>query len=151
MAFNLADAGVAEAGIQSNVGAASKAIADVQPSLFDKLGAGAKAVTSSPTAALDFAKGNLGNLGFAAAPLLAMQPTTKMPEPKDTGYIRQFAYNINPDTGKPDPLYGMRAMTPVKASEFGNKTLQGQRDLFYKQNQNPYELGVGSLNQPPQQ
>jgi hypothetical protein len=151
MAFNLADAGVAEAGIQSNVGAASKAIADVQPSLFDKLGAGAKAVTSSPTAALDFAKGNLGNLGFAAAPLLAMQPTTKMPEPKDTGYIRQFAYNINPDTGKPDPLYGMRAMTPVKASEFGNKTFEGQRDLFYQQNPNPYDIGIGSLNQPPQQ
>jgi hypothetical protein len=42
-------------------------------------------------------------------------------------------------------------MAPVKASEFGNKTFQGQRDLFYKQNQNPYELGVGSLNQPPQQ
>jgi hypothetical protein len=42
-------------------------------------------------------------------------------------------------------------MTPVKASEFGNKTLQGQRDLFYQQNPNPYELGVGSLNQPPQQ
>jgi hypothetical protein len=46
-------------------------------------------------------------------------------------------------------------MTPVKASEFGNKTLQGQRDLFYQQNQNqnqnPYQLGVGSLNQPPQQ
>jgi hypothetical protein len=42
-------------------------------------------------------------------------------------------------------------MAPVKASEFGDKTFQGQRDLFYKQNQNPYELGVGSLNQPPQQ
>jgi hypothetical protein len=42
-------------------------------------------------------------------------------------------------------------MTPVKASEFGNKTLQGQRDLFYQQNPNPYQLGVGSLNQPPQQ
>jgi hypothetical protein len=77
--------------------------------------------------------------------------TTKMPNPKDTGYIRQMAYNINPDTGMPDPLYGRVEMAPVKASEFGNKTFQGQRDLFYKQNQNPYELGVGSLNQPPQQ
>jgi hypothetical protein len=45
----------------------------------------------------------------------------------------------------------MRAMTPVKASDFGNKTFQGQRDLFRQQNPNPYELGVGSLNQPPQQ
>jgi hypothetical protein len=42
-------------------------------------------------------------------------------------------------------------MPVVKASDFGNKTFQGQRDLFYQQNQNPYELGVGSLNQPPQQ
>jgi hypothetical protein len=93
---------------------------------------------------------------MAAAPIAAgmMVPTTtKMPNPKDTGYIRQMAYNINPDTGMPDPLYGRVEMAPVKASEFGNKTFQGQRDLFYKQNQNqnPYELGVGSLNQPPQQ
>jgi hypothetical protein len=96
-------------------------------------------------------RGALTTVGMAAAPIMAMQPTTKMPEVKDTGYIRQFDYNINPDTGKPDPLYGMRAMTPVKASEFGNKTFQGQRDLFRQQNPNPYELGVGSLNQPPQQ
>jgi hypothetical protein len=113
--------------------------------------AGFNKAIASPTAALDFAKGNLGNLGFAAAPLLAMQPTTKMPEPKDTGYIRQMAYNINPDTGRPDPLYGKREMTPIKASEFGNKTFQGQRDLFYQQNPNPYDIGIGSLNRPPQQ
>jgi len=106
------------------------------------------------TAALNAMGGTKGALtaaGMAAAPLMAMQPTTKMPDPKDTGYIRQFDFNINPDTGKPDPLYGVRAMTPVKASEFGNKTFQGQRDLFRQQNPNPYELGVGSLNQPPQQ
>jgi len=96
-------------------------------------------------------KGALTTAGMAAAPLMAIQPTTKMPETKSTGYIRQFDYNINPETGRPDPLYGMRAMTPVKASEFGDKTFQGQRDLFRQQNPNPYELGVGSLNQPPQQ
>jgi hypothetical protein len=62
-----------------------------------------------------------------------------------------MAFNINPDTGRPDPLYGMREMPVVKTSEFGDKTFKGQRDLFYKQNPNPYELGVGSLNQPPQQ
>ena len=117
----------------------------------DVFGAGAKAAAANPMA---FAKQNLGNLAYAAAPIAAglMVPTTtKMPDPKDTGYIRQMAYNINPDTGRPDPLYGRVEMAPVKASEFGNKTFQGQRDLFYKQNQNPYELGVGSLNQPPQQ
>jgi hypothetical protein len=118
---------------------------------METLTAGFNSATANPAAMGTFAKSNLANIGMAAAPIMAMQPTTKMPEPKDTGYIRQFDYNINPDTGKPDPLYGMRAMTPVKASEFGNKTFQGQRDLFRQQNPNPYELGVGSLNQPPQQ
>ena len=118
---------------------------------METLTAGFKSATANPAAMGTFAKNNLTNIGMAAAPIMAMQPTTKMPDPKDTGYIRQFDYNINPDTGKPDPLYGMRAMTPIKASEFGNKTFQGQRDLFRQQNPNPYELGVGSLNQPPQQ
>ena len=118
---------------------------------METLTAGFNSATANPAAMGTFAKNNLSNIGMAAAPLLAMQPTTKMPEPRDTGYIRQFDYNINPETGKPDPLYGMRAMTPVKASEFGNKTFQGQRDLFRQQTPNPYELGVGSLNQPPQQ
>jgi hypothetical protein len=117
----------------------------------DVFGAGAKAAAANPMA---FAKQNLGNLAYAAAPIAAglMVPTTtKLPDAKDNSYIRQFDYNINPETGRPDPLYGMRAMTPIKASEFGNKTFQGQRDLFRQQNPNPYELGVGSLNQPPQQ
>jgi len=138
--------------------AASKLALDAQKQAFaapvtDRLSAGFNVAKADPMA---FAKNNLRNIGMAAAPIMAgaMVPTTtKLGDPRDTGNIRQFAYNINPDTGKPDPLYGMRAMTPVKASEFGNKTLQGQRDLFYQQNQNqnPYQLGVGSLNQPPQQ
>ena len=151
MAFNLSDAGVES---MANVDATSKAIAQAQPTAFDKVAAGAKAVTASPGAAMDFAKQNFGNLTAAAAPIMAgaMVPTTtQLPSPRDSGLIRQMAFNINPDTGKPDPLYGMREMTPVKASEFGNKTFQGQRDLFYQQNPNPYELGVGSLNQPLQQ
>jgi hypothetical protein len=117
----------------------------------DVFGAGAKAAMADP---LGFAKNNLTNIGMAAAPIMAgaMVPTTtKLPEPRDAGLIRQMAFNINPDTGRPDPLYGTREMTPVKASEFGNKTFQGQRELFRQQNPNPYELGVGSLNQPPQQ
>ena len=128
-----------------------------QQSVTDKL-AGGNTFSAGLNAAKDnpmgFAKGNLGNLAYAASPIMAglMVPTTtKMPEPRDSGFIRQFDYNINPETGKPDPLYGMRAMTPVKASEFGNKTFQGQRDLFRQQNPDPYELGVGSLNQPPLQ
>jgi len=127
---------------------------DANPAVMGKtdvFGAGAKAAMADP---LGFAKNNLGNLAYASAPILAgaMVPTTtKLGDPKSTGNIRQMAYNINPDTGMPDPLYGRREMPVVKASEFGDKTFQGQRDLFYQQNPNPYQLGVGSLNQPPQQ
>jgi len=152
-------AGGAPIGAENVAGAAVPPIEQVNPSNFnlsaaDKFSAGAKAVTASPEAFGSFAKQNLGNLAYAAAPIAAglMVPTTtKLPDPRDSGLIRQMAFNIDPDTGKPDPLYGMREMTPVKASEFGNKTFKGQRDLFYQQNPNPYELGVGSLNQPPQQ
>ena len=120
-------------------------------SASDLASSGLKAAAADP---LGFAKGNLGNLAYAAAPIMAgaMVPTTtKLPDPKSTGNIRQMTFNINPDTGRPDPLYGLREMPIVKASDFGDKTFQGQRDLFYKQYQNPYELGVGSLNQPPLQ
>jgi len=152
-------AGGAPIGAENIAGVAVPPIEQVNPSNFnlsaaDKFSAGAKAVTASPGAAMDFAKQNFGNLTAAAAPIMAgmMVPTTtKLPDPKSTGNIRQMTFNINPDTGRPDPLYGLREMPIVKASEFGDKTFQGQRDLFYKQNQNPYELGVGSLNQPPQQ
>jgi len=116
----------------------------------DVFSAGTKSAMANPMA---FAKNNLTNIGMAAAPIMAgaMVPTTtKMPDPKDR-YIRMMDYNINPDTGKPDPLYGMREMTPIKTSDFKGKTFQGQRDLFRQQNPNPYELGVGSLNQAPQQ
>ena len=121
---------------------------------METLTAGFNAATANPAAMGTFAKNNLTNIGMAAAPIMAgaMVPTTtKLEAPKNTGLIRQMAYNINPDTGMPDPLYGRREMPVVKASEFGDKTFQGQRDLFYQQNPNPYQLGVGSLNQPPQQ
>ena len=121
---------------------------------METLTAGFNSATANPAAMGTFAKNNLTNIGMAAAPIMAgaMVPTTtKLEAPKNTGLIRQMAYNINPDTGMPDPLYGRREMPVVKASEFGDKTFQGQRDLFYQQNPNPYQLGVGSLNQPPQQ
>jgi len=128
-----------------------------QQSVTDKM-AGANTFSAGLNAAktdpMAFAKQNFGNITAAAAPIMAgmMVPTTtQLPDPKSTGNIRQMAFNINPDTGKPDPLYGMREMAPIKASDFGNKTFQGQRNLFYQQNPNPYELGVGSLNRAPQQ
>jgi len=125
------------------------AVARMTPS--GAVSAGIDKAIASP---MDFAKANYKPLLAAASPIMAglMVPTTtQVPQGESRGNIRQMAFNINPDTGKPDPLYGVREMAPVKASEWGDKTFQGQRDLFYKQNPNPYELGVGSLNQPPQQ
>ena len=144
---------------QSNLGPEANAMsvrdvaasANINPYTTGVQALGTEKGRAAALTAMGGTRGALTTAGMAAAPIMAMQPTTKMPEVKDTGYIRQFDYNINPDTGRPDPLYGMRAMTPVKASEFGNKTFQGQRELFRQQNPNPYELGVGSLNQPPQQ
>jgi hypothetical protein len=152
--------GVSSSGATAGSAVSVPPIEQINPSNFnlakpDVLSAGAKAAMADP---MGFAKQNLGNLAYAAAPIAAglMVPTTtKLPDPKDTGRIRQMAFNINPDTGRPDPLYGMREMPVVKVSDFGDKTFKGQRDLFYQQNpnpyQNPYELGVGSLNRPPQQ
>jgi hypothetical protein len=113
MAFNLADAGVESMG---NVDAASKAIAQAQPTAFDKLGAGAKAVTATPTAAMDFAKDNFKYLGAAATPIMAgaMVPTTtKMPEDTNPAYIRQKLYDPYTQTFK--------SLKPVKASEWGSR------------------------------
>ena len=137
---------VGDEAIQQAVGAK---LASATP--METLTAGFNSATANPAAMGAFAKNNLSNLGFAAAPIMAMQPTTKMPSTSGAGagHIRQMDFNINPDTGKPDPLYGVREMTPVKATEWGDKTFQGQRELFRKQNPNPYEIGVASLNQPP--
>ena len=144
-----AGAGLGEEAAQQAV--ASK-LAAATP--METLTAGFNSATATPAAMGTFAKQNLGNIGYAASPILAgaMVPTTtKLDAPKNDNYIRQFDFNINPETGKPDPLYGVRSMAPVKANEWKDKTFQGQRDLFRQQNPNPYQLGVGSLNQAPQQ
>ena len=92
MAFNLADAGVESA---ANVDATTKALAQAQPTAFDKVAAGAKAVTASPGAAFDFAKQNLGNIAAAATPIMAgsMVPTTTQAPTQDTGNIRKFSFD----------------------------------------------------------
>ena len=150
---------------QGQLGAANLALGEAMPAQaaeqFTKDAVARMTPTGAVSAGIDkaiadplaFAKNNVSNLAYAAAPIAAgaMVPTTtKLDTPKSDNYIRQYDFNINPETGKPDPLYGVRAMTPVKASEWGNKTFEGQRELFRQQNPNPYELGVGSLNQPPQ-
>jgi hypothetical protein len=144
-----AGAGLGEEAAQQAV--ASK-LAAATP--VETLTAGYNAATATPSAMGAFAKQNLGNLAYAASPILAgaMVPTTtKVDAAKNDNYIRQFDFNIDPETGKPNPLYGVRAMAPVKANEWKDKTFQGQRDLFRQQNPNPYDIGVASLNRPPQQ
>jgi hypothetical protein len=139
-----AGAGLGEEAAQQAVAAK---LASATPT--ETLAAGFNAAKANPMA---FAKSNMGNIGYAASPILAaaMVPTTtKTPTPDNNNYIRQFDFNINPETGKPDPVFGMRAMTPVKASEWKDKTFEGQRERFRQEN--PYDTGVASLRQQPQQ
>ena len=151
IAAQMAESGLTQQGVLNQ--AAADATKSAMANTGQAVSSGFKAATATPAAMGAFAKNNLANIGMAAAPIMAgmMVPTTtKLPDPKDR-FIRMMDYNINPDTGKPDPLYGMREMTPIKTSDFKGKTFQGQRDLFRQQNPNPYDIGVGSLNQPPQQ
>ena len=114
MAFNLADAGVEGA---ANVDATTKALAQVQPTAYDKMSAGLGAITASPEAAGAFAKQNLGNIAAAAAPIMAGQmvpTTTKMPANTNPAYIRQYVTGDRPQAP--------RALTPVLASEWGNRS-----------------------------
>jgi len=81
-----------------------------------KLGAGLESLTSSPKAALSFAKDNWKPLAAAAAPIMAgaMVPTTtKMPAETNPAYIRQKLYDPYTQTYK--------SLAPVKASEFGSR------------------------------
>jgi len=83
---------------------------------FDTLKAGASAVTDSGSAAMNFAKSNMGNIAAAAAPVAAdmMTPTTtKMPDmPKS--YIRQKTYDPFTQT--------YRDVGPVDASQWGDRS-----------------------------
>jgi len=94
MAYNLADAGVPEAVTQGNVEAAKQAVQQQAVTPFDKMTAGAKAITSSPEAFGNFAKQNMLPLGMAAAPIIAdqMVPTTTKATPvpvQSPGRIRE--------------------------------------------------------------
>ena len=125
MAFNLGDAGITDSGIQSlgNVNSAAEGIAQnraafdpTKLSTMSRLGAGAQAVVSDPTSAMDFAKNNWKSLAAAAAPIMAGQmvpTTTKMPENTNPAYIRQKLYDPYTQTYK--------SLAPVKASEFGSR------------------------------
>jgi hypothetical protein len=105
-------AGLGEEAAQQAV--ASK-LASATP--METLTAGFNSATANPAAMGTFAKGNLSNIGMAAAPIMAgaMVPTTtKMPENTNPAYIRQKLYDPYTQTYK--------SLAPVKASEFGSRS-----------------------------
>jgi hypothetical protein len=95
---------------------AQRAIADklATATPTELLSSGAKAVTASPQAFGQFAKNNMMPLAAAAAaPILAMEPTTPMPSnPSGPTYIRQKVWN-----GR-----GYDEVGPVEASKFGGNS-----------------------------
>jgi hypothetical protein len=95
---------------------AQRAIADklATATPTELLSSGAKAVTASPQAFGQFAKNNMMPLAAAAAaPIMAMEPTTPMPSnPSGPSYIRQKVWN-----GR-----GYDEVGPVEASKFGGNS-----------------------------
>jgi hypothetical protein len=126
MAFNLADAGVAEAGIAQNVNTAAEGIAANRAAFdpsklsgMDKLGAGFNAATASPSTMGSFAKDNFKYLAAAASPIMAdmMVPTTtKVPDiGQSNDTINQFIYGPT----------GYRRLNPVPAANYGTPAHKG--------------------------
>jgi len=133
MAFNLADAGVSEAGIQSNVTAANQALQQqaaervAAASPFDKLSAGAKSVAENP---MQFAnKDNFKYLAAAAGPILAdqaiksnMPTTTTKP-----GMIRPYSFDPYGGTYTAGTPY---ETAPAKAAGGGLMGMANERFNF---------------------
>ena len=116
-------AALSNAGLTGEAALTAEADQIVQRAVADKLAtatptellsSGAKAVTASPQAFGQFAKNNMMPLAAAAAaPILAMEPTTPMPSnPSGPSYIRQKVWN-----GR-----GYDEVGPVEASKFGGNS-----------------------------
>jgi hypothetical protein len=92
MAFNLTDAGVSTA----NADIANQAIQQAQPSMFDKLSAGASKVASSPESLGQFAKDNAKNLMYAAGPAILAGENVQSKGPQTItkpGMIRPYSFD----------------------------------------------------------
>lgn len=112
LATSLTDAQAQALGFQN--AATAPAANAAATSNLDKIGAGFKAVTDTPSAFGQFAKDNWKAGLAAASPFIAdaMVPTTtKMPTSQYKGYIRPYQYDANTRT--------VKAMDPVLASEWG--------------------------------
>jgi hypothetical protein len=137
LATSLTDAQAQALGFQN--AATAPAANAAATSNLDKIGAGFKAVTDSPSALGQFAKDNW-KVGLAAAsPFIAdaMVPTTtKMPTAQNTGYIRPYQYDANTRT--------VKAMEPVLASEWGAR----QFPDFIRKEQAAPPAGLGPQSPP---
>ena len=108
----IAGAGLGEEAAQQAV---SAKLAAATP--METLTTGFNAATATPSAMGTFAKQNLGNLAYAASPILAgsMVPTTtQMPSSTDTGYIRQKVFDPGTQT--------YRSLDPIKANEWKDRS-----------------------------
>jgi len=126
----LADTGASALGTEAFGAAAKEGVAPevvqkavedriASASMADKLGAGFKAATASPSAAFDFLKPNLQTAYAAAVPAMLADKgvTTKTQMPGDTGYIRQFTFDPYTQRYTPVGVY--------PASEYGKEPPPG--------------------------
>jgi hypothetical protein len=128
IAANLTDAGISTA----NADIASQAIQQAQPSMFDKLSAGASQAVSSPQAAGAFLKDNAKNLMYAAGPAIMAGANVQSKGPQTItkpGMIRPYSF---------DPYGGTyTAGTPYEATsaKAAGGGLMGMNDGGYSPGQ----------------
>jgi hypothetical protein len=136
LATSLTDAQAQALGFQN--AATAPAANAAATSNLDKIGAGFKAVTDSPSALGQFAKDNWKAGLAAASPFIAdaMVPTTTKMPAATPGYIRPFQYDANTRT--------VKAMDPVLASEWGAR----QFPDFIRKEQAPPPAGLGQQLPP---
>jgi hypothetical protein len=136
LATSLTDAQAQALGFQN--AATAPAANAAATSNLDKIGAGFKAVTDSPSAFGQFAKDNWKAGLAAASPFIAdaMVPTTTKMPAATPGYIRPFQYDANTRT--------VKAMDPVLASEWGAR----QFPDFIRKEQAAPPAGLGQQLPP---
>jgi hypothetical protein len=128
IAANLTDAGISTA----NADIASQAIQQAQPSMFDKLSAGASQAVSSPQAAGAFLKDNAKNLMYAAGPAIMAGANVQSKGPQTItkpGMIRPYSFDPYGGTYTAGTPY---EATPTKAAGGG---LMGMNDGGYSPGQ----------------
>ena len=123
LASSMANAGASQLigsgapiGVENVAGSAVPPIEQINPSNFslsnaDKLGAGFKAVTDSPSAFGQFAKQNAGSLLAATSPMMADQGVETVTKMNGPAYIQNFDY---------DPMtQRAKALNPVSLKSLG--------------------------------